>query len=67
MTARKRRMLPDSAFGLPGRRFPMPDPTHAKNAKARATQALERGTITAKQRTTIFRKADKVIRACWGR
>ena len=60
--AKKR--LPASSFGLPGRRFPMPDVAHARNAKARAVQAFKRGSITGSELRRVNRKADRIIGAC---
>jgi hypothetical protein len=65
MTAVKEHQLPARAFGLPAeRKYPMPDPAHAKNAKARATQQFKKGNLTARERDQIHRKADRVIDAC---
>ncbi len=36
LTAAARRALPDSAFALPGRRYPIPDESHARDALALA-------------------------------
>jgi len=36
LTSAKRNALPGSVFALPGRKFPINDLNHAKNAKARA-------------------------------
>jgi hypothetical protein len=38
LTAAKRNALPNSAFALPGRRYPIQDRSHAANAKARVSQ-----------------------------
>lgn len=54
MTAKRRRSLPKSAFGLPGKRkYPLDTPGRARNALARASQHA-----TPKQRAQI-RKAVK--------
>jgi hypothetical protein len=38
----KREALPQSEFGLPGeRKYPMPDASHATNAKARAKAEID--------------------------
>lgn len=67
MTSAKRRKLPDVVFGLPDKRsYPMPDPAHAANAKARAQQQYDRGTLTKADLRKIDRKANRVIRACGG-
>jgi outer membrane protein TolC len=38
LTAKKRKRLPDAAFALPGRRYPIHDAAHARNALARVAQ-----------------------------
>lgn len=38
LTAKRRNQLPDSAFAGPGRTYPDEDPSHARNALARAAQ-----------------------------
>lgn len=58
----KRDKLKDSTFGLPDeRKYPMPDKSHARNAKARASQELDAGNLTKSEKTKIDRKADKVL------
>lgn len=67
MTALKRHELPDRAFGLPKKRsYPMPDPIHAKNAKARASQEYNRGRLSKREFDQINERADKVIASCAG-
>jgi hypothetical protein len=62
MTEKQRDKLPDSKFGLPEEhKYPMPDKSHAANAKARASQQEEKGTITAKEKAKIDRKADRIL------
>jgi len=38
LTAAARRKIPDSKFALPGRRYPIEDEAHARNALARVAQ-----------------------------
>lgn len=38
LTPTARSKLSGSTFALPGRRYPIPDPNHARNALARAAQ-----------------------------
>ena len=38
LSAWKRNRLPASQFALPGRRYPIPDRAHARNALARVAQ-----------------------------
>ena len=62
LTEKQRDKLPDSKFGLPEEhKYPMPDKSHAANAKARASQQEEKGTITAKEKAKIDRKADRIL------
>ena len=46
-----RQHLPTSTFALPGRRYPIEDPNHARNALARVSQfgtPREKATVRAK-------------------
>ena len=60
-TARKK--LPSSDFALPGRRFPVEDKAHARDAKARASQALNAGRLSAADKTKVDQKADAVLQS----
>jgi len=54
-----RKQMAKKVFGLPGqRKYPIPDASHAANAKARATQQFENGNLSAAQRAEIDRKAN---------
>ena len=60
--AKERNRLPSSSFGLPGeRKYPMPDASHAANAKARASQQEHAGRISKATEEKIDRKADAVL------
>jgi hypothetical protein len=62
LTEKQRDKMPDSKFGLPEEhKYPMPDKAHARNAKARASQAENAGRITAAEERKIDRKADKIL------
>lgn len=62
LTAKDRKKLPKSTFALPGeRKFPIPDKSHAANAKARATQMENSGKLSASAKATIDKKANKVL------
>jgi len=62
LRAKARKALPSKTFGLPGeRKYPMPDKSHAANAKARATQMVSRGKLTAGQAAEIRAKANRVL------
>jgi hypothetical protein len=62
LTEKKRDRLKDSTFGLPEeRKYPMPDASHAANAKARASQQVEKGNLTKSEEQKIDRKADRIL------
>jgi hypothetical protein len=62
LTAKARKAEPKSSFGLPGeRKYPMPDRSHAANAKARATQQVNAGNLSEASKAKIDAKADKVL------
>ena len=62
LRAKRRNALPASKFGLPGiRKYPMPDRSHAANAKARATQMVKRGKLSAASAARIRAKANRVL------
>lgn len=62
LDAAKRKKIPSAQFGLPGeRKYPMPDRSHAANAKARATQMEKRGLISPAQKAKIDAKANKKL------
>ena len=62
LTTKKRNAEPKSDFGLPDeRKYPMPDKSHARNAKARASQQRKKGDLTAAQKAKIDRKADRIL------
>lgn len=62
LTTKKRKALPTEKFALPAeRKYPIPDKTHAANAKARATQMEARGLLTHGQKEIIDTKANAVL------
>lgn len=61
LTSDERKALPDSAFALPGRRYPIPDAAHARNAIARAEEMYKKGYLSKKEHDTVVRKARAVI------
>ncbi len=72
LSAGKREKLPAKDFGLPEKartkdakkksgNYPMPDKTHARNAKARAAQQRKAGNLTKAEEQRIDRKADKKL------
>jgi len=57
-----RKALPSSDFGMPGsRKYPMPDKSHAANAKARATQMVNKGKLSPASAAKIRAKANRVL------
>jgi hypothetical protein len=62
LNAAARNKIPTSEFGLPGsRKYPMPDPSHAADAKARATQMVKKGKLSASSAAKIRTKANRVL------
>ncbi len=62
LTTAKRKKIPKGEFGLPGeKKYPMPDKAHAANAKARATQMVNKGKLSKSSEIKIDAKANKVL------
>lgn len=62
LTAARRKKMPKSEFGLPGSRgYPMPDASHARNAKARASQAVNAGRMSKSTEAKIDAKANRKL------
>ena len=62
LTTKRRKALPKSSFGEPGpRKYPMPDASHAANAKARATQMVAKGKLSPTAKRTIDAKANRIL------
>ena len=62
LTTSKRKKLKPGTFGLPKeRKYPMPDKSHAANAKARATQQVKKGNLTPAENKKIDAKANKIL------
>jgi hypothetical protein len=63
LSTKARNKLPKSVFGEPKeRKYPMPDASHAKNAKARASQMVKKGKLSASEEKKIDAKANKVLK-----
>ena len=57
-----RKQLPASEFGMPGsRKYPMPDASHARNAKARASEMFNKGKLSGSAKAKIDAKADRKL------
>ena len=58
----ERDKLPASKFAEPDKRaYPIEDAAHARNAKARASQAVKAGRMSKAEESRIDKKADTVI------
>lgn len=63
LTSKQRKKLPLTTFGLPGKRaYPMPDKSHAINAKARASEEYNKGKLSAAAKAKIDAKANKRLK-----
>ena len=64
LSTARRNKLPASSFGEPGsRKYPMPDRSHAANAKSRAKQQLTKGNLSESEYETIVAKANRKLGA----
>lgn len=73
LKSKKRARIPTRKFGLPEKarsadskketgNYPMPDRTHAANAKSRAKQQLKKKNLSRTEYDKIVSKADKVLK-----
>lgn len=63
LTTKARNKIPKGEFGLPGKRaYPMPDRSHAANAKARASQQVKAGNLSPSAKAKIDAKANKILK-----
>ena len=62
LDANARKKLPARKFAEPKeRKYPIEDKPHARNAKARASQAVKAGRMSKAEEKRIDRKADAVL------
>lgn len=62
ITTSARKRLPKTSFGEPSeRKYPMPDRSHAANAKARASEMEHTGKLSPSEKSKIDRKADRIL------
>lgn len=61
LSAAARKKLPAKKFAGPDRSYPVQDKAHAANAKARATQAVKAGRMSADKADQIKAKANAVL------
>ena len=63
LKAKTRNKLPAKDFAEPDKRaYPIEDEAHARNAKARANQAVKAGRMSKAEEVKIDKKADKVLK-----
>ncbi|HEY4028833.1 MAG TPA: hypothetical protein VGM25_00690 [Caulobacteraceae bacterium] len=62
LKSKTRNKLPAKDFAEPDKRaYPVEDKAHARNAKARASQAVKAGRMSKSEEAKIDKKADSVI------
>lgn len=61
LTSKKRNALPSGEFAGPDRSYPIPDRSHAANAKARAVQQYNAGHISKAVEEHIIGKANRKL------
>ena len=62
LSTKRRNELAPGKFALPEKDgYPVPDRSHAANAKARATQMYQAGKLSAADRARVNRKANAVL------
>lgn len=61
LTTKQRNNMPAKEFAGPGRSYPVNDRAHAGNAKARATQMVEKGKLSPAAASRIRAKADRIL------
>jgi hypothetical protein len=62
LKTKSRKKLPDKAFAEPDKRaYPIEDKAHARNAKARSSQAVNAGRMSKAEKAKIDKKADAVL------
>lgn len=61
LTTKQRNKLPKFDFAGPDRSYPVNDKSHAANAKARATQMVDKGKLSESAKKKIDAKANKVL------
>ena len=63
LTSKQRKKIASTSFGLPQeRKYPMPDKSHAGNAKARASQMYNEGKLSENEKSKIDSKANRILK-----
>lgn len=63
LTTKKRKALPKAEFAGPDRSYPVPDKSHAVNAKARASEMVNKGKLSKSQEKRIDAQANRVLKS----
>lgn len=63
LTAARRNKLPSKDFAGPDRSYPVENASHARDAKARASEEEHKGRISKAEEGRIDAKADRVLSA----
>ena len=61
LSTKARKKLPKGEFAGPDRSYPVNDKSHARNAKARASEMEHKGKLSASGKAKIDAKANKVL------
>lgn len=61
LTSKQRKALPASEFAGPNRSYPVNNPSHARNAESRASQAVNAGRMSKAEEAKIDAKAKRVL------
>lgn len=61
LSTAQRKSMPKSEFAGPDKSYPVNDRSHAANAKARASQAVNAGRMSSSTEAKIDAKANKVL------
>jgi len=61
LTTKGRKHMPSSKFALPGKRFPVNDKPHARNALSRVSQALAKGNVSPAEAAKVRHRAAHVL------
>jgi hypothetical protein len=61
LDAAERKAIPADKFAGPDRSFPVENASHARNALARASEMLNKGSISEAEHAKIVAKANKVL------
>lgn len=61
LTTKSREKIPASKFAGPDRSYPVENKSHARNAKARASEEEHKGKLSKGEEAKIDAKADRVL------